>query len=66
MAQRLRAFVTERLLSYRDVFTARAPVKQNEGIGRALVSKLTTGMIGPPLDQTALPRAALTTVSSRA
>jgi hypothetical protein len=60
MAQRLRAFVTDRLLSSRDVFTARTPVKQNEGIGRPLVSKLTMGMLSPPLDRpTRRPRSSI-------
>jgi hypothetical protein len=52
--------VTSRLRSCRDVFTAPTPVKEIEAFADPLVSKLTTPVIGPPLDGTNMPRRSLT------
>jgi hypothetical protein len=48
------------LRSCRDVFTAPTPVKEIEAFADPLVSKLTTAVIGPPLDGTNMPRRSLT------
>src|SRR3954454_7256373 len=49
-----------------DVFTSRTPVKQIEVVVRPLVSKLTTGVLGPPLDGTTRRSRPLTMRSGRA
>jgi hypothetical protein len=44
----------------RDVFTGKTPVKEIEVFADPLVSKLTTHVIGPPLDGTNMPEGSLT------
>jgi hypothetical protein len=53
------------LRSCRDVFTALTPVKEIEVFADPLVSKLTTRVIGPPLDGTNMPQTSLTAPSGR-
>jgi hypothetical protein len=48
------------LRSCRDVFTALTPVKEIETFADPLVSKLTTHVIGAPLDGTNMPERSLT------
>jgi len=48
------------LLSSRDVFTSGTPVKRNEVGFDPLVSNLTTGVIGAPLDVSTTPAKCLT------
>jgi len=54
------------LRSCRDVFTASTPVKEIEVFAEPLVSKLTTHVIGPPLDGTNTPEPPLTAPLGRA
>jgi hypothetical protein len=54
------------LRSYRDVFTGRTPVKEIEVNVDPLVSKLTTGVIGAPLDGTTARSGAFTFLVGRA
>src|SRR4051812_16857643 len=56
----LSCFVTGRLLSSRDVFTSGTPVKRNGVVADPLVSNLTTGVIGAPLDLSTTPAKCLT------
>jgi hypothetical protein len=54
------------LRSCRDVFTGLTPVKEIEVFADPLVSNLTTGVIGAPLDRSIDRRAPLTTGVGRA